>query len=367
MFSELCSDTTLRNLVLVTNMWTTVSREAGEALEKELPTHLFKLPLGKGAQMARYIDTAQSAHDIIRRITKNYQVTRSIQRELVGGNKGITDTKAGEAVNRELNGQTGRQLDVPKKVEVDAMQALKEKNGDARNDLGEERKKMQEWMESMAAKYTAEKEKMEAKVIEMEREAKEERQRTDTELTNLSRRLQDAIDASAADRARLERVEAEHNRQLVYLSHRLQEVANASVVGQARPVQETREGKPRADAELADLARRLQDVTNASAADRAMLEQQVKERERAEADHKRQLADLTRRLQDEANASAAHRPRLEQEMKKLQDRVSTAANVPPPVPPRPVLCVQVFFSLSHSRWLMCFLQPPRHAEQSWCN
>ena len=262
MFGELCGDTTLRNLVLVTNMWATVPREAGEALEKELPTYLFNLPLGKGAQMARYIDTTQSAHDIIRRITKNYQVTPSIQRELVGGNKGIADTRAGGAVNRGLNGQTGRQLDEPKKAEADSIQALREKDGDTRNELGEERRKLREWVESMAANNTAEKEKMEARVmkmearvVEMELGVKKEKQRTEAELINLSRRLQDALDASAADRARLERVEAEHNQHLANLNRRLQEVVNASAADQARPVQETREGKPLPDAELAHLAR----------------------------------------------------------------------------------------------------------------
>ena len=99
----------------------------------------------------------------------------------------------------------------------------------------------------------------------------------------------------------------------------------------------------RAKAELVDLTRRLQDVIDARAADRAILEREVLERERVEAEYKRQLADLTRHIQDQTNAFAAYRASLEQEMRELRDRVATAVMIPPPVSPRPALCVKVVF------------------------
>lgn len=73
---------------------------------------------------------------------------------------------------------------------------------------------------------------MEARVTEMEREARREKQLADAQFVELNQRLQAAVDASATDRAKLE--------------------------------------------QLADLTRRLQDEANMSAAHRVMLEEEIK-------------------------------------------------------------------------------------------
>ena len=211
MFRELCGDTTLRNVVLVTNMWGEVSRDVGESRESELSSNFFKPVLDKGAQMVRHHNTAQSAHNIIRKIMMNRPVVLQIQRELVDEHKDIVDTAAGEAVNRELNEQMRRHQAELKAVQEDMMQALKEKDEETRQELEEETKKLQEQMEKikkdsegMASNYSAEKERMEAKMKEMEQEARKERQRAEAEynrqMADLNRRLQEAANASAADR-----------------------------------------------------------------------------------------------------------------------------------------------------------------------
>ena len=160
MFSELCGEmSTLKNVVLVTNMWGTTSRKVDEAREKELPRNIFKLPLGKQTQMARHHDTVQSAHDIIRMITKNHPVALPIRGELVDRHEGPVGATVCETIGRELSGQTRRRRG---------------------------------------------------------------------ELVDLSRRLQEATKASAADRARLEqevkewaRTEAEYQRKLADLTRHL--------------------------------------------------------------------------------------------------------------------------------------------------
>ena len=211
MFRELCGDTTLRNVVLVTNMWGEVSLDVGESRENELSSNFFKPVLDKGAQMIRHYNTAQSAHDIIRRIMINRPIVLQIQRELVDEHKDIIDTAAGEAVNQELNKQIRRHQAELKVVQEEMMQALKEKDEETRQELEEETKKLQEQMEKikqdsegMASNYSAEKERMAAKMKEMEQEAKKERQRVEAEynrqMTELNRRLQEAANASAADR-----------------------------------------------------------------------------------------------------------------------------------------------------------------------
>ena len=255
-FHELCGDTTLMNVVLVTNMW------------------------DKGADMARHHDTIQSTHDVIRRILVKHPVAAQIQWEPADESKHrIVDATAGRAIDRELEEQT-RQHRAELKGFREEVQASREKGGEKKK-LDEKRRRLQEWVgkfgkdpEGVAANYTAERERMEAWVIEVERGARGERQRVDAWLVSLDRRLQDAINLTAADRARSE--------------------------------------------------------------------QKVKERDRAEVEHKQQLANLTRHFRDETNASAAHRARLEQEMKKLGDRVATAVTMPP----YPALYVQAIFRLA---------------------
>ena len=215
MFRELCGDTTLKNVILVTNMWGEVSRDIGEAREDELTSDFFKPVLDKGAQMARHHNTAQSAHDIIRRIMKNRPVALQIQRELVDEHKDIVDTAAGEVINQELKEQIRKHQVELRMVQEEMMQAMKERDEEARQELEEESRKLQEEMErikkdseGMASNYAEEKERMETKMKQIEREAKRERERTEVEynrqMADLNHRLRMAANASKADRALLE-------------------------------------------------------------------------------------------------------------------------------------------------------------------
>ena len=267
MFYKLCGGSTLKNVVIVTTMWNKDSRDIYELREKELSNRFFKAALDKGAQMARHDNTAESAHNIIRKIAKNHPVVLQIQRELVDERKDIIDTTAGDSINRELKEQIRRHQTELNNIREEVKRELEEKN---RN---------------------------------LEERAK-------AEPVDLIRRLQDVIDARAADRAIFEREVLE---------------------------------RERVERQLADLTRHIQDQTNAFAAYRASLEREVSERERVEAEYKRQLADLTRHIQDQTNAFAAYRASLEQEMTELRDRVATAVTIPPPVSPRPAPCVKVIF------------------------
>ena len=71
MVRELCGDAALKNVVLVTNMWSEVSPDVGQNRENQLSAKFFKPVLDLGAQMVRHHHTVQSAHDIIRRMVAN--------------------------------------------------------------------------------------------------------------------------------------------------------------------------------------------------------------------------------------------------------------------------------------------------------
>ena len=179
MFRELCGDEALENVVLVTNMWGEVSPEEGQDRENQLTSKFFKPVLDKRAQMIRHLNTAQSAHNIIRGIVKNRPVVLQIQRELVDKHMDISATAAGNAVSRELNEQMRRHQAELKKVEEEMAQALKEKDGQTVQELEAERRRMQEQMEKtkmesygMSLGYGTEKARMKAKMKEMEQEVK---------------------------------------------------------------------------------------------------------------------------------------------------------------------------------------------------
>ena len=168
MFRELCGDSTLKNVTLVTNMWGEVTQAIGEAREQELIANFFKPVLDKGAQLARHHNTTESAHDIIRRIMKNQPIALQIQRELVEEHKDIVNTVAGKAVNKELNEQVQRHQVELKAIQEEMVRALKDKDEKLRKELEEENCKLREQMkkirqdsEGMASNHHGEKKRME--------------------------------------------------------------------------------------------------------------------------------------------------------------------------------------------------------------
>lgn len=215
MFRELCGDSTLKNVILVTNMWGDVSLDVGEAREQELVQEFLKPVLDKGAQLARHHRTIESAHEVIRRIMKNRPIPLQIQRELVDEHKDIIDTAAGEAVNKALNEQIRHHQAQLKELREEMLRALEKKDEETRQELEEATLQIQEEMnkmrrdsEGMAARYDEEKRRMEEAMRQMQEQARQERERTEAEcrrqMDDLNRRLQETTDATAAERATMQ-------------------------------------------------------------------------------------------------------------------------------------------------------------------
>lgn len=104
MFRKLCGDETLKNVMIVTNMWGSVTVEEGEAREHQLRTEnlLFKPALDEGARILRHDNTVPSAQKIIGQIVDNRPMALCIQREIVEEGRDITQTTAGAELDREL-------------------------------------------------------------------------------------------------------------------------------------------------------------------------------------------------------------------------------------------------------------------------
>ena len=178
MFRELCGKPTSKNVVIVTNMWGSDSRDISEAREKELRDKFFKPAIERGAQMARHNNTPQSAHDIIRTIirsTKRHRpVPLQIQNELVNDGIDIVETTAGKVIIQELNDQMRRHEAKLREVQEEMRRTLRDDQ--AQRELEEETRRLQERIreikndrKGMSGDYAAEKKRVGAKIKALER------------------------------------------------------------------------------------------------------------------------------------------------------------------------------------------------------
>ncbi|KAF9490358.1 hypothetical protein BDN71DRAFT_1434733 [Pleurotus eryngii] len=245
MFRELCGDPTLRNVVIVTNMWGEVSLDVGQAREEELKNRdiFFKPVLGKGAQMKRHDNTFDSACTIMRCIAFKASLALRIQRELVDEEKDITETAAGAELCRELHEQAmrykaeQRQLQDEMKKGIFSSffnssfalkaypQALRQKDEQGREELEEataqlnrDMMRVQNESQRLASSYAEEKERLEKRMqdleatsrLEIERQAVEHERRMD-EVTDRLRRTQemDSIERMQL-KATVQRLQQQH-------------------------------------------------------------------------------------------------------------------------------------------------------------
>lgn len=232
MFRQLCGDSTLKNVVIVTNMWGEVRQEVGNAREDELANEdlFFKPVLAKGAIMLRHDNNQDSAQSVLRHILKNHPLSLQIQRELVDEKKDISQTAAGAELNRELMVQIerhrkemkelqaemqGRVLDHERKVfELEIRffpEAIRVKDEETKRELEIESRKLQKEMDrvqsdaqKLASVYSEEKRSMEMRLqqlIESSRaEVEQQREERRGELAILERRLHESSLESARER-----------------------------------------------------------------------------------------------------------------------------------------------------------------------
>jgi hypothetical protein len=211
MFRKLCGDTALRNVIIVTNRWGEVDPQVGEAREAELMREdiFFKPVLDKGAQMARHDNTVPSAERIIRIILNNDPLPLQIQRELVDEGKDISETSAGEELNRELSAQIKKYKEEMRALKEEMRQAMKDEDGETRTELEIEAQKMQKEIamfendvRRLASNYESEKERFEARITRRREEARREADQYQRQIDE----LKDAIEASttASEREKAE-------------------------------------------------------------------------------------------------------------------------------------------------------------------
>ena len=107
-FRKLCGESTLKNAVVVTNMWTpnasddVRAEEEGHETELETKPAFFKQALDSGAHMERHYNTTESAHAIIRKFFAHEPRTLLVQEEIVDRKESWETTNAGSHLRDEL-------------------------------------------------------------------------------------------------------------------------------------------------------------------------------------------------------------------------------------------------------------------------
>ncbi|KAF9781351.1 P-loop containing nucleoside triphosphate hydrolase protein [Thelephora terrestris] len=179
MFQNLCGDVALQNVVIVTNMWSRVELEVGQAREAELREDdmFFKPALSRGAKMARHEDTNSSANEIIRLLINNRPLPLQIQKELIEEHKDILETSAGQELNQELNDEIRKHQEDVRNLTEEMEQATRDKDEETRVELENETRRVREQMrrfeeeaQRLESEYRRERGQFQLELAELERE-----------------------------------------------------------------------------------------------------------------------------------------------------------------------------------------------------
>jgi hypothetical protein len=179
-FRELCGESSLKNVLLVTNMWSEVNREIEEAREVELATkdQFFKPVLDQGARLLRHVGTLESVHTILHHLIDSDPAALRIQQEIVDEHKPIEQTAAGSELRHSLDEQADRHREDMRTLQADmeaAMRTRDEKNrGEFQKALEKKQQDylriMEQTSERIAAEFVAERARLEDRIQHMEDE-----------------------------------------------------------------------------------------------------------------------------------------------------------------------------------------------------
>jgi hypothetical protein len=193
---NICGDEPLKNVTIMTTFWdkedlkTAVKRE-GEMREK---TDWWGYMMEKGAKSRRFLNTEESAHNILQEFIDRDRVTLQIQTEMVEQGLEIKDTSAGSSLNIEITKLA--------KQHQEELRALEAKMDDAerRNDV-----KLQELLAFERREKEKELTRMQREQLAMERDRSEDMRRMEQSFQDQLLRLVEERKGRESQIAALER------------------------------------------------------------------------------------------------------------------------------------------------------------------
>ncbi|KAG8741201.1 hypothetical protein FRC10_003195 [Ceratobasidium sp. 414] len=154
MFRKMCGADSLKNVVVVTNMWSQPPTETEMAREIELREgeDFFQDILSEGAQMVRHSErTRESAFDVIRCVLGKKPVVPEISRQIIDEKMSLEDTDAGHALGEEIAQALKRGREEIERLKAEQAEAAKEKDEKWQRDLDIQEKKANERSRALEA------------------------------------------------------------------------------------------------------------------------------------------------------------------------------------------------------------------------
>jgi len=140
-FRQLCGQSTMVNVLIVTTKWDMTNHEMAVARETQLSTsdQIFKPAIEKGARLLRHDNTRASAHSILYALFPNKELPLKIQREIVDEHKDLGQTSAGVEVDRELREQAKQHAETLRALEEKYQAALKARDEETQKEMAAEK------------------------------------------------------------------------------------------------------------------------------------------------------------------------------------------------------------------------------------
>ena len=109
-FRKLCGDPSLRNVAILTTMWSSVNAEEAEKRHRNLEEgdKYFGEMIKHGAVAFRYHNTQESAHRILEHLLARPPTNVQIQREVAVDGKEWVETQAAGELSRQLDQKAGK-------------------------------------------------------------------------------------------------------------------------------------------------------------------------------------------------------------------------------------------------------------------
>jgi seryl-tRNA synthetase len=153
MFKNLCGKNALKNVILVTTMWSEIALEKGDEREAELVAtpEFWGWMMGKGSRICRHTGDRQSAMSILKYfVDQNSQVVLDIQDQMVNQDKSLNETSAGIELGHELIREREKFQAELQQVQQDMAKAIKERDEETRDELRELRDEYTSKIESLS-------------------------------------------------------------------------------------------------------------------------------------------------------------------------------------------------------------------------
>ncbi|KAG8795722.1 hypothetical protein FRC12_010566 [Ceratobasidium sp. 428] len=276
-FREMCGSEAIRNVVIVTTMWSKPPTQRELNREKQLRDSelAFRDILHVGAQITRHSEeTRESALNVLRLVLDKTPVVPLVSRQIVDRGMKTEETNAGRALGKEFQDHMRK-----------ARQEIEELKVQLANEQEEERKRLQARID------TAEKERLEAELAKKQEE--EQKKVQEQAAAEMRRQLEEQLAREQEAKRQMEQraEQAERERLAAELARQQEERRRI----QERIEEQKREQKRKEDERRAEEYRR---------------EQAQKERERAERDRLERIKKIE-----------AERDRLEKKNKEHEETI----------------------------------------------